>query len=69
MHENPSGVRVGTPAMTTRGFGPQEFKQVAAFIKEAVDICCEIQGASAAFNRSATRLPSVELERSEADGL
>ncbi|KAL8451643.1 hypothetical protein Emed_001805 [Eimeria media] len=38
-----TGVRVGTPAMTTRGFGPAEFKQVAAFIKEAVDICCEIQ--------------------------
>ncbi|KAL8275226.1 hypothetical protein Esti_000810 [Eimeria stiedai] len=38
-----TGVRVGTPAMTTRGFGAAEFKQVAAFIKEAVDICCEIQ--------------------------
>ncbi|KAL8429309.1 hypothetical protein ACSSS7_006674 [Eimeria intestinalis] len=38
-----TGVRVGTPAMTTRGFGAAEFKRVAAFIREAVDICCEIQ--------------------------
>ncbi|XP_026192335.1 serine hydroxymethyltransferase 3, chloroplastic [Cyclospora cayetanensis] len=39
----PTGVRIGTPAMTTRGFGADEFKRVAGFIKEAVDICCEIQ--------------------------
>ncbi|KAL8428128.1 hypothetical protein Efla_005831 [Eimeria flavescens] len=38
-----TGVRIGTPAMTTRGFGAPEFKQVAGFIKEAVEICCEIQ--------------------------
>lgn len=30
--------------MTTRGFGAEEFKLVADFIREAVDICCEIQG-------------------------
>ncbi|CDJ36288.1 Serine hydroxymethyltransferase (SHMT-L), related [Eimeria mitis] len=39
----PTGVRIGTPAMTTRGFGSKEFKQVASLIKEAIDICCEIQ--------------------------
>lgn len=38
-----TGVRIGTPAMTTRGFGAEEFKKVAGFVKEAVDICCEIQ--------------------------
>ncbi|MEM6647474.1 MAG: serine hydroxymethyltransferase, partial [Bacteroidota bacterium] len=27
-----SGIRVGTPAMTTRGFGPDEFRTVASFI-------------------------------------
>jgi glycine hydroxymethyltransferase len=32
-----SGIRLGTPAGTTRGFGIEEFKQVAALILEVVD--------------------------------
>ncbi len=32
-----SGVRLGTPAGTTRGFGEAEFRQVAGFIAEVVD--------------------------------
>ena len=32
-----SGVRLGTPASTTRGFGPAEFRQVAELIAEVVD--------------------------------
>lgn len=34
----PSGLRVGTPAMTTRGFGPAEFDKVAEYFQKAVDI-------------------------------
>ena len=32
-----SGVRVGTPAGTTRGFGPAEFRQIGQWIGEVVD--------------------------------
>jgi glycine hydroxymethyltransferase len=32
----PSGVRVGTPAVTTRGFGPAELEQVARWIGEVL---------------------------------
>jgi glycine hydroxymethyltransferase len=32
-----SGVRLGTPACTTRGFGPAEFKRVGELIAEVVD--------------------------------
>jgi glycine hydroxymethyltransferase len=32
-----SGVRVGTPAGTTRGFGPDEFRQIGRWIGEVVD--------------------------------
>jgi glycine hydroxymethyltransferase len=31
-----SGIRVGTPAITTRGFGPAEMRQVAAWFGEIV---------------------------------
>jgi glycine hydroxymethyltransferase len=32
-----SGVRVGSPAATTRGFGKNEFKQVGVWMIEVVD--------------------------------
>jgi glycine hydroxymethyltransferase len=32
-----SGIRLGTPAGTTRGFGPAEFREVGALIAEVVD--------------------------------
>ena len=32
-----SGIRLGSPAGTTRGFGPAEFKEVGKFIVEVVD--------------------------------
>jgi glycine hydroxymethyltransferase len=31
-----SGIRLGTPAVTTRGFGPGELRQVSAWIGEIV---------------------------------
>ena len=36
-------MRVGTPAMTTRGFGPEEFDKVAEFIDKAVNIAIELK--------------------------
>ena len=34
---NPSGIRLGTPAVTTRGFGEAEMREVGAFIAEALN--------------------------------
>lgn len=39
----PGGVRVGSPAMTTRGAGPEHFKQIAEFLHTCVEIAIEIQ--------------------------
>merc|ERR1712040_25397 len=35
---SPGGVRIGSPAMTARGCGVEEFKQIANFL----DRCCQI---------------------------
>merc|ERR1719163_2297894 len=39
----PGGVRIGTPAMTTRGMMEADFVKVAEFIDRIVKICVEIQ--------------------------
>ncbi|KAK2607975.1 hypothetical protein N8I77_006614 [Diaporthe amygdali] len=41
----PCGIRIGTPAMTSRGFGVADFERVAVYIDDAIKICKEVQGA------------------------
>ena len=38
----PSGVRLGTPAITTRGMGTAEMEKIADWMREVVDICIKI---------------------------
>jgi len=39
----PSGIRLGTPALTSRGFSEADMIQVAQFLDEAVKISIQIQ--------------------------
>jgi glycine hydroxymethyltransferase len=41
----PCGLRIGTPAMTSRGFGTKDFERVADFIDQSIKICKEVQSA------------------------
>ncbi|KAK9508746.1 hypothetical protein O3M35_006229 [Rhynocoris fuscipes] len=41
--QNPSGIRLGTPALTTRGFKEAEIDKVVSFIHSAVNIALEAQ--------------------------
>ena len=41
----PCGIRIGTPAMTSRGFGEKDFERVAKYIDESIKICKDVQGA------------------------
>ena len=39
----PSGIRMGTPALTSRGLGPQDFARVADFFDRGVKIAVDLQ--------------------------
>lgn len=39
----PGGVRIGAPAMTTRGLGEEDFKKIASYIDKCVQYCTEVQ--------------------------
>merc|ERR1712125_41402 len=40
---SPGGVRIGSPAMTTRGCGEAEFKQIAEFLHRCCMIALKVQ--------------------------
>jgi len=40
---SPGGVRIGTPALTSRGFKESDFELVAGFLDRAVKLCVDIQ--------------------------
>ena len=42
----PGGLRIGTPAMTTRGFGEEDFGRVADIIDRAVTIAVRVDKAA-----------------------
>ena len=43
---NPGGVRIGTPAMTSRGLKEDDFVAIAGFLHEALQLCLEVQEGS-----------------------
>ncbi|KZZ92664.1 serine hydroxymethyltransferase [Ascosphaera apis ARSEF 7405] len=40
----PYGLRIGTPAMTSRGLGTEDYKRIARYIDQAINICKTVQG-------------------------
>jgi glycine hydroxymethyltransferase len=50
-----SGIRLGTPACTTRGFGVGEFRQVGRLIAEVLDAVAQSEDGSAPLVESAVR--------------
>mmetsp|Transcript_10483 Transcript_10483/g.33902 ORF Transcript_10483/g.33902 Transcript_10483/m.33902 type:complete len:480 (+) Transcript_10483:140-1579(+) len=42
----PGGVRIGAPAMTSRGLKEADFEKIAAFLHEVVELCAAIQAKS-----------------------
>jgi len=40
----PCGIRIGAPAMSTRGMGEEDFKRIARYIDTTITLCKKIQG-------------------------
>lgn len=57
----PSGVRLGTPAITTRGLGTKEMKQLASWMKQ-VAIICEKAETEENLNTYAENLAAIREE-------
>jgi glycine hydroxymethyltransferase len=58
-----SGIRLGSPAGTTRGFGPQEFRQIGKLIVEVVDAVAQKGEAGAGDTEASVRERVGELCR------
>jgi glycine hydroxymethyltransferase len=62
---NPNGLRVGTPAMTSRGLVESDFVKVGEFIGEAIDVAAEVQKQSGPklvdYRRVLTESPPARL--------
>ena len=57
----PSGVRLGTPAITTRGLGTEEMKQIAHWMRRVIDICVGL-GDEARLGEATEELESIKEE-------
>ncbi|CAG7979200.1 unnamed protein product [Penicillium salamii] len=40
----PCGIRIGAPAMSSRGMGEEDFKRIARYIDQTITLCKKIQG-------------------------
>lgn len=40
----PCGIRIGAPAMTSRGLGEEDFKTIARYIDQSIKLCKKVQG-------------------------
>lgn len=67
---NPGGVRLGSPALTSRGFDESDFEAVAEFVHRGVQIALAIQKTApkvAEFKAAVDNAPPAELTKLRQD--
>ncbi|KIW02813.1 serine hydroxymethyltransferase, cytosolic [Verruconis gallopava] len=55
----PMGIRIGAPAMTSRGLGEEDFKRIARYIDQCIKLCKKIQ---AELPKEANKLKDFKAE-------
>merc|ERR1711939_1023482 len=55
----PMGVRIGAPAMTSRGMGEEDFKRIAGYVDQAIKLCKKVQ---AGLPKEANKLKDFKAE-------
>jgi glycine hydroxymethyltransferase len=66
---SPGGVRVGTPALTTRGFKETDFERVAEFLHRAAAMAVEIQAVASAEGRKGMLADFVQAMKARKDDI
>lgn len=56
---SPCGIRIGAPAMTSRGMGEEDFKRIGAYIDACIKICKSVQ---AELPKEANKLKDFKLK-------
>ncbi|SSD58433.1 probable Serine hydroxymethyltransferase, mitochondrial [Saccharomycodes ludwigii] len=59
----PTGLRIGTPAMTTRGFGPAEFTKVAEYLDKAAKLAIALKSQENVDSKAHARAHLIEFKR------
>ena len=73
--QNPGGVRLGTPALTSRGMKPDDMEQVAKFLMQAasaatsVELLCRQEGTGGSKDGKVTTQQFCEKLKSDKDGI
>lgn len=66
---NPGGIRIGSPAMTTRNLGTKDFEQVASFLDRVVEITKTVQNDTSATTLKAFKEQLAAKEYPQIDQL
>lgn len=62
---SPGGVRIGAPAMTSRGLVEKDFETIAELLHKVLQICKDVQSKHGKLLKDFTRYDTILLQQSQ----